>query len=124
VQQQLLPGAQVAAAQVSHATARPLGEGLEDEIMFDYHHSNHMHHSAGSPLAREGSNMSDWQIKAGRTDSYLTRTRSSASLWHSEYQFTDMVTSGVCGRSSWLHQAQQLAGVPDVHRSHLHTLYC
>jgi hypothetical protein len=95
-QQQQLSGVRLTAAQASHATGTPLGEGLEDEMMFDYHHSNHMHYSAGSPLAREGSNMSDWQIKAGRTDSYLTRTRSSASLWHSEYQSVCMAANGVC----------------------------
>jgi hypothetical protein len=68
-----------------HATGRPLGEGLEDEAsMFDYHHSAY-HHSVESPVARETSNISDWQIKAGRMDSCISRSRSSASLWHSEY---------------------------------------
>jgi hypothetical protein len=92
--QQQLSGAQTTA---THATGRPLVEGLEDEIsMFEYHHGHHMHHSADSPVAREGSsNLSDWQIKAGRTDSYLTRTRtgSSASLWHSEWYLAAYVAT-------------------------------
>jgi hypothetical protein len=81
--------AHVPASQGSPIAARPLGEGAEDEVsMFEYH--GRQSPDVSSPVTREGSAFShtslrDWHTKAGRTESGISRSRSSASLWHCEY---------------------------------------
>jgi hypothetical protein len=100
----LAAAAAAAAAEApSHASqpaGSPLGEAAEEDLsMFEYH-GGHIP-DVQSPVVREGSAFShssprDWHIKAGMTDSYIQRSRSSASLWHCEYEHSSSQCYAVC----------------------------
>lgn len=87
------PGQQVPASPRAIArTSRPLGEAAEEDPGMYDHHAVHFL-EVQSPVVREGSAFShtslrDWQIKAGRSDSYAQGSRSS--VWQCEWCTTQL----------------------------------